>query len=98
MHDAQPQMMHHSAVELVVSVVDVQQGEQVLHVDVYKRQDKLRKATGSRKWALIRGCPNGETRQSNTLSTCTEYIGVRGEPPELKHLSRARKRNQPRFR
>ena len=25
-------------------------------------------------------------------------IGVRGEPPELKHLSRARKRNQPRFR
>ena len=57
-------------------------------------RDKLRKATGSRKWALIRGYPNGETRQSNTLSTCTEYIGVRGEPPELKHLSRARKRNQ----
>ena len=25
-------------------------------------------------------------------------IGVGGEPPELKHLSRARKRNQPRFR
>ena len=25
-------------------------------------------------------------------------IGVRGEPPELKHLSRARKRNQQRFR
>ena len=25
-------------------------------------------------------------------------IGVRGEPPELKHLSRARKRNQKRFR
>ena len=25
-------------------------------------------------------------------------IGVRGEPPELKHLSRARKRHQPRFR
>ena len=61
-------------------------------------RDKLRKATGSRKWALIRGCPNGETRQSNTLSACTESIGVRGEPPELKHLSRARKRNQPRFR
>ena len=32
MHDAQPQMMHHSAVELVVSVVDAQQGEQELHV------------------------------------------------------------------
>ena len=25
-------------------------------------------------------------------------IGTGGEPPELKHLSRARKRNQPRFR
>ena len=28
----------------------------------------------------------------------TEHIGIRGEPPELKHLSRARKRNQPRYR
>ena len=26
--------------------------------------------------------------------TYTEYIGIGGEPPELKHLSRARKRNQ----
>ena len=25
-------------------------------------RDKLRKATGSRKWAVIRGCPNGEIR------------------------------------
>ena len=25
-------------------------------------------------------------------------IGIRGEPPELKHLSRARKRHQQRFR
>ena len=35
---------------------------------------------------------------SHVQSPCTESIGVRGEPPELKHLSRARKRNQPRFR
>ena len=28
----------------------------------------------------------------------TEYIGKRGEPGELKHLSTPRKRNQPRFR
>ena len=28
----------------------------------------------------------------------TEFIGMRREPPELKHLSRARKRHQPRFR
>ena len=61
-------------------------------------RSNLRKATGSRKQTLIRGYPNGETRQSNTLSTYTESIGICGEPPELKHLSRARKRNQPRFR
>ena len=30
--------------------------------------------------------------------TCTEHIGVRGEPRELKHLSTGRKRNQTRFR
>jgi hypothetical protein len=32
----------------------------------------LRKATGSRKQASIRGYPNGETRRSNTLSPYTE--------------------------
>ena len=32
------------------------------------------------------------------VSTYDEYIVIRGEPPELKHLSRARKRHQPRFR
>ena len=57
----------------------------------------LRKATGSRKQATIRGYPNGETRQSNTLSPYSESIAVRREPPELKHLSRARKRHQQRF-
>ena len=35
---------------------------------------------------------------SNGPSPYAESIGVWGEPPELKHLSRARKRNQPRFR
>jgi hypothetical protein len=57
----------------------------------------LRKATGSRKQAAIRGCPNGETRPAEDRSLHTEHIGMQGEPPELKHLSRARKRNQPRF-
>ena len=57
-------------------------------------RDKLRKATGSGTYAKIRRYPNGETRQSHTLTTYTEYIGICGEPPELKHLSRARKRNQ----
>ena len=48
------------------------------------------------KHALIRGCPNGETHSVYRVS-CTEYIGVRGERRELKHLSTCRKRNQTRF-
>ena len=43
---------------------------------------KLRKATGSRKQALIRRYPNGGTRQSKRLSPQNEYIvlqeGTRG--------------------
>ena len=35
---------------------------------------KLRKASGSRKQALIRGFPNGATRQGNTLSSPSEFI------------------------
>ena len=37
---------------------------------------------------------NGETRLSKPQSLCTEYIGVQREPPELKHLSRERKRKK----
>ena len=59
---------------------------------------KLRKATGIGKHDVIRRYPNGAIRYRNTITSYTEYIGMRGEPPELKHLSRARKRNQPRFR
>ncbi len=54
--------------------------------------DKVR---GAGKHALIRTFPNGETHPSGV--SCTEYIGVRGEPGELKHLSTRRKRNQLRF-
>jgi hypothetical protein len=56
----------------------------------------LRKATGSREQALIRGCPNGATHPFGV--SFTESIGGRGEPGELKHLSTWRKRHQPRFR
>ena len=59
---------------------------------------KLRKATGSRKQATIRGYPNGATPMCEAHGPYREYIAIRGEPPELKHLSRARKRNQQRFR
>lgn len=37
---------------------------------------KLRKATGSRKQALIRGYPNGATRRSKTPSPYAEHIGI----------------------
>ena len=36
---------------------------------------KLRKASGSRKQALIRGCPNGETQSGKTVVRPAEYIG-----------------------
>jgi hypothetical protein len=38
---------------------------------------KLRKASGSRKQALIRGFPNGATRQGNTLPSSSEFIARR---------------------
>ena len=55
--------------------------------------DKVR---GVGTQALIRTFLNGETHCIYAVS-CTEYIGVRGERGELKHLSTLRKRNQPRF-
>ena len=63
-----------------------------------ERRDKLRKAAGSRKWAVIRRCLNGETRWSNPPSPYAESIGIRREPGELKHLSSRRKRKKTRFR
>ena len=58
-------------------------------------RDKLRKATGRSTYPSIRGSPNGETHIDRLYVPCTESIGVRREPPELKHLSRERKRKQP---
>ena len=57
-------------------------------------RDKLRKATGRSTYPAIRGSPNGETRIDRLYAPCGEHIAVRGEPPELKHLSRVRKRKQ----
>ena len=54
------------------------------------------KARGVGKQTLILAFLNGETHLIYQVS-CTEYIGVRGEPGELKHLSTRRKRNQTRF-
>ena len=53
----------------------------------------LRKASGSRAQALIRGCPNGETRGGAPPASVVESIDGRGAPGELKHLSTQRNRN-----
>ena len=60
-------------------------------------RDKLRKASGRSKYPLIRRYPNGETRQGRPLSSVRQSITCGREPPELKHLSRARKRKKHRL-
>ena len=62
-----------------------------------ERRDKLRKATVRSKYPVSRGYLNGATRQMKVCQPMVNKIVIGGEPPELKHLSRARKRNQPRF-
>ena len=62
-----------------------------------ERRDKLRKAMGRSKYPMIHGCLNGATRLRRAQSPYSEYIGIRREPPELKHLSRERKRKKDRF-
>ena len=62
-----------------------------------ERRDKLRKAAVRSKYPLTRRCLNGETRLSKPQSSYSESIAVCREPPELKHLSRARKRKKTRF-
>ena len=59
-----------------------------------ERRDKLRKASGSGKYTLIRRFLNGETWLSKPQSSYGEYIAMRREPGELKHLSSQRKRKQ----
>ena len=62
-----------------------------------ERRDKLRKASGSGKYALIRRSLNGETHMSNPHVSIAQYISYGGEPGELKHLSSRRKRKKHRF-
>ena len=68
-----------------------------LALEAEEGRDKLRKAAVRSKYPLTRRCPNGETRLSKPQSSYTEYIGIGREPPELKHLSRERKRKKNRF-
>ena len=56
-----------------------EQWENALALGADEGRRKLRKATGRREQSLIRGCPNGETRQSKPLSPHSQSITVRGE-------------------
>ena len=49
---------------------------------------------GAVNQAVIRRCPNGETRFGKPKSFLSEYIGQESERRELKHLSSARKIKQ----
>ena len=57
--------------------------------------DKLRGAANELRSGDFR---MGKPGRAILCQRALNQIGVRGEPPELKHLSRARKRHQPRFR
>ena len=59
-----------------------------------ERRDKLRKAAGRSKYPLIRRCLNGETRMRRLQASIRQSITYGREPPELKHLSRGRKRKK----
>ena len=59
-----------------------------------ERRDKLRKASGRSKYPLIRRSLNGETYLSVPQVTYGEYIAIRREPGELKHLSSRRNRKK----
>ena len=57
--------------------------------------EKLRLGANIHRPADIR---MGKPGRAILCQPALNQIGVGGEPPELKHLSRARKRNQQRFR
>ena len=62
----------------------------------FEGRDSLRKASGS--WQISFDPEISEWGNPPARVSHTEYIGMRGEPSELKHLSNSRKRHQPRFR
>lgn len=59
-----------------------------------KEAEGCHKLRGAVNQAMIRRFPNGETHLGKTKVFISEYIGYESERPELKHLSRARKRKQ----
>ena len=63
-----------------------------------ERRDKLRKAAGRSIYPMIRGSLNVETLMSDPHESVSQSIRHGGEPAELKHLSRRRKRKKHRYR
>ena len=57
-------------------------------------RDKLRKAAVRSKYPTTRRYPKGENHTRIPCVLYAEYIGMQGEPGELKHLSSRRKRKQ----
>ena len=68
-----------------------------LAVEGDEGRGSLRKASGSWQTSIDPGMSEWGNPLLLAVSH-TEYIGMRGERGELKHLSTRRKRNQPRFR
>ena len=64
------------------------------HQKAMKEAEDCHKLRGVVNQALIRRYPNGETYLRRPEIFISEYIGYESERPELKHLSRARKRKQ----
>jgi hypothetical protein len=64
------------------------------HQEAMKGAEGCHNLRGAVNQALIRRCPNGETRLGKTKIFFSEYIGKKGERRELKHLSSARKRKR----
>ena len=84
--------MHQEAVKQKERRVDA------LALGAEEGRDKLRKAAGRSTYPEIRGCPNGETHMERLHVSIYESIVYGGEPAELKHLSRRRKRKKNRYR
>ena len=64
------------------------------HQEAMKEAEGCHKLRGAVNQAMIRRSPNGETHYGKPVVFISEFIGYESERPELKHLSRARKRKQ----
>ena len=64
------------------------------HQEMKKEAEDCQKLRGAVNQAMIRRSLNGETQYGKTILSLLEHIEQGGERPELKHLSKDRKRKQ----